>query len=75
MKSLTVFSGSSVGCSGMPEMIILSLMLRDCKSRMVSFIDLLSAVTEVSWCVLTVCCSELFCRVSVSICAWLNSRL
>lgn len=69
MKSLTDFSGSSDECSGMPVKTRLSLMLRDCKSRMVSFIVLCSAVTDVSWVVrvLTECCSDLLSRVSVSI--------
>lgn len=77
MKSLTVFFGSSVGCSGMPVKTRLSLMLRACKSRMFSFIVLLSAVTAVSCVVsvLTDCCNDLFSCVSFSIWTWLNSRL
>lgn len=48
MKSFTDFSRSSVGCSGMPVKTRLSFMLRDCWLSMVSFMFLLSAVTEVS---------------------------
>lgn len=48
MKSLTDFSGSSVDDSGMPEKIRLSLILRDCISRIVSCMALFSAMTEVS---------------------------
>ncbi len=47
IKSLTAFSGLSVGGSGMPVKIRLSLMLRACKSRIVSFIVLFSEVTGI----------------------------
>lgn len=48
MKSFTNFSGSSVDGSGIPVNIRLSLMLRDCKSRMFSFMSLFSSVTDAS---------------------------
>lgn len=62
MKSLTDFSGSSVGCSGMPVKTKLSVMLRACMSRIVPFIVLFSAITEVSWVVIALkeYCSDLF---------------
>ncbi len=48
MKSLTDFSGSPGVCSGMPVKTKLSLMLRDCKSRMLPFMALFCATMEVS---------------------------
>lgn len=48
IKSLTAFSGLSAGGSAMPVKIRLSLMLRACKSKIVSFIVLFSEVTEAS---------------------------
>lgn len=48
MKSMTALSGWSVGGSGMLVKIRLSLMLRDYKSRMDSFMVLFSEVTEAS---------------------------
>lgn len=68
MNSLIDFSGSSVVCSGMP---LRTSCLCTCKSRMVSFMALLSAVTELIWVVsvLTECyeLSDLFALVRVSI--------
>lgn len=66
------------------KILYLSLMLRDCKSRMVSFISWFSVVTLASWVVIeeswenivvVVCWSDLFSCVSVPICCWLYSRL
>ncbi len=48
MKTVTDFSGSSGVCSGMPVKTKLSLMLRDFKSRMLSFMALFCATMEVS---------------------------
>ncbi len=48
MKSLTDFSGSSGVCSGMTVKTKLSLMLRDFKSGMLSFMALFCATMEVS---------------------------
>lgn len=76
MKSLTNFSGSSVGDLGIPENMRFSLMLRDCRSSMFSFIILFSAVTVSSLevtvasfvaMVETDCCSVLFSCVILSI--------
>lgn len=77
MKSLTVFSGSSVGCLGMlVEKKILScckLVSPECFRSMF----LLSAEMAVS-CVVSVlmdCSNDLFSCASFSIWSWLNSRL
>lgn len=68
----------------MPVKIRLSLMLCDCKSRIVSFMILFSAVTEENWVVtdeswvdmvVTVWWTDLFSCVSASIWCWLYFRL
>ena len=67
MKSLISCSGlSSCVRSGIPESTRLSLMLRDCKSSIVSFMSLFSFATEVSWVVsdLTECWRDSFIFVS-----------
>lgn len=48
VKSLTAFLGSSVGDSGMPWKVRLSLMLCDFESRMVSFMILFLPLTKAS---------------------------
>lgn len=48
IKSLTDFSGSSVVCSGIQVKTRLSFKLRPCRSRMVSFMALMSAEIEAS---------------------------
>ena len=72
-----LFAVRPVVSSGMALESTLSLMLRARKSRMVSFIRLFSAVTDVSWAlrVLTESCRVVFSSVRVSVRAWLCSRL
>ena len=76
-RSIIHFSGLSGDCSGMPKKTRLSLLLRDCRSRMDSVSCLFSVMMDDTcvWRLPTDCWRVLFTCLNVSMIFWVNSRL